>query len=115
MIAHVERLETQRIDGARRPQAQRIYVQAAPSYDRDIVGDRLDGLVRVPDRAFDAARRHRRLHPTAEVDIVDHFRPRELPWIAEGQPFLRVFVLPTVSDNLAEEAVIVANTVAVGR
>src|SRR5437868_3133137 len=41
-------------------------------------------------------------------------RPRELPWIAEGQPFLRVFLLPTVLDDLAEQSVIVANAVAVG-
>src|SRR5258707_419308 len=83
-------------------------------HDRDIICDRLDGLGRVPDRAFDAGRRNRHLDPTTEVDVVDHFRPRELPWIAEGQPFLRVFLLPTVLDDLAEQSVIVANAVAVG-
>src|SRR5262249_53337003 len=77
--------------------------------------DRLDGLGRVPDRAFDAGRRNRHLDPTAEMDIVDHFRPGELPWIAEGQPFLRVFLLPAIPDDLAEQSVIVANAVAVGR
>src|SRR6266540_6418434 len=76
---------------------------------------RLEGLSGVPDRAFDAGRRNRRLDPPAEVDVVDHFRPRELPWIAEGQPFFRILLLPTVPDDLAEQSVIVANAVAVGR
>ena len=115
MIAHVERIEAQRIDGSGRPQAQGIYVPATPSHNRDIIGDRLEGLSRVPDRAFDAGGRNRCLDPTAEVDVVDHFRPSELPWIAEGQPFLRVFLLPTVPDDLAEQSVIVANAVAVRR
>src|SRR5258708_12018691 len=68
----------------------------------------------MPDRAFDAGRRNCRLDPAAEVDIVDHFRPSELPRIAEGQPFVGVFLLPTVPDDLAKQAVIVANAVAVG-
>src|SRR5262249_19189438 len=115
MIAHVERIEAQGIDGSARPQAQGIYVSAAPPHDRNIIGDRLEGLGRMPDRAYDAGRRNRHLDPTAEVDIVDHFRPGELPRIPEGQPFLRIFLLPTVPDDLAKQSVIVANAVAVGR
>src|SRR5262249_38364517 len=115
VIAHVECLEAQRIDGTRRPQAQGIYVSAAPPHDRDVICDGLDGLVWGPDRAFDAGRRNRHLDPTTEVDVVDHFRPRELPRVPEGQPFLRVFLLPTIPDDLAEQSVIVANAVAVGR
>src|SRR5262249_6839718 len=72
---------------------------AAPTDDRDIICDRLDGLSRVPDRAFDPSWQSRRLDGTAEVDVVDHFRPRKLPWIAEGQPFFRVLLLPTVPDD----------------
>src|SRR5207248_8153900 len=82
--------------------------------DRDVIRDRLEGLGRVPDRAFDSGRRNRRLDPTAEVDVVDHLRPGKLPWIAEGQPLFGVLLLPTVSDDLAKESVIVANAVAVG-
>ena len=70
MIAHVERIETQRIDGSGRTQAQGIYVSAAPSHDRDIIGDRFERLGWVPDRAFDAGGRNRHLDPTAEIDIV---------------------------------------------
>src|SRR5262249_46045856 len=46
---------------------------------------------------------------------VDHFRPRKLPWVAEGQPLFRVLLLPTIPDDLAEQSVIVANAVAIGR
>ena len=46
MVAAVEHVEPQRIDGARRPQPQRVHVPAAPADDRRVVGDRLDGLVR---------------------------------------------------------------------
>src|SRR5262249_43060851 len=95
--------------------AQRIYVPAAPSHDRNIIGDSLEGFGRMPHRAFDACGRHRRLNATTEVDIVDHFWPRELPWIAEGQPFLRVLLLPAIPDDLAEQSVVVTDPVTVSR
>ena len=83
-MAHVERVETQRIDRPRRPQPQGIDVPAAPPHDRDIIGDRLDGLGRMPDRAFGPRRRRRRFDAAPEVDVIDRFWPRKLPWIAEG-------------------------------
>ena len=116
MVAAVEGVEPQRIGRARRPQPQRVHVPAAPADDRRVVGHRFDGLVRMPDRARRRRRVHgRRLDAAAELDVVDHFRPRELPRVAERQPFLRIFLLPAVADDLAEQAVIVADAVAVGR
>ena len=56
MVALVEHFEAQRIDGARRPQPQRVYVPAAPADDRRVVGDRLDRLVRPPNRPHPARR-----------------------------------------------------------
>ena len=50
----------------------------------------------------------------AEVDVVDHLGPLELPRVAERQPVLRIFLLPAVLDDLAEQAVVVADAVAVG-
>src|SRR5467141_2029305 len=115
MITHVECVQAQRVDGSRRPQAQGIYVSTAPSHDWDVICDCLERLGGMPDRAFDSSRRNARLDPTAELDVVDHLRPRKLPWITEGQPFLRVLLLPTVPNNLAEQPVIVPNAIAVGR
>ena len=114
VIAAVEGVEPHRIDRAGGPQPQRIHVAAAPSHDRRVVGDRLDGLVGTPDRAGMAARKVRGLDAAAEMDVVDHLRPRELPGVAERQPFLRIFLLPAVPDDLAKQSVIVADAVAVG-
>src|SRR5262249_7158196 len=75
----------------------------------------LEGLGRIPHGALDTGARNSRLDPTTEVDVVDHFRPRELPWIAEGQPFLRVLLLPAIPDDLAKQSVVVTNPVAIGR
>src|ERR1700737_5219579 len=68
----------------------------------------------MPDRAvaslgldaFDAA---------AEMHVIDHFRPLEFPGITEAQPFVGIFVLPALRDDLAEQAEIVADAVADGR
>jgi len=59
-----------------------------------------------PDDAVDAA---------AEPDVVGDLGPFELPRVAERQPFLRVFELPAVADDLAKQPVVVADAVPVGR
>jgi len=86
-------------------------VLAAPADDWGIVGDRLNGFRRMPDRAiaplgfgmFDAA---------AEMDVVDHLRPLEFPGVAAGEPFVGIFLLPAVLDDLAEQAEIIADAIA---
>ena len=69
----------------------------------------------MPDRVTNAPRPDGSLDAATEMDVVDRFRPFELPGIAERQPFLRVLLLPSIADDLAEQAVIVSNSVAVGR
>ena len=54
IVAAVEGVELQRIGRARRPQPQRVDVLAAPADDRGVIGDRLHGLGRMPDRAVAA-------------------------------------------------------------
>jgi hypothetical protein len=51
VIAAVKGVEPHRIDRAGGPQPQRVHVTAAPSHDRGVVGDRLDGFVGTPHRA----------------------------------------------------------------
>ena len=53
------------------------------------------------------------LDRAAEADIVAHLRPVEFPWVAERQPILGVFLLPAILHDLAEQAVVVADAVAV--
>jgi len=113
IVTGVEDVEIERIGRARRPQPQRVDVLAAPAHDRGVVGDRLHGFRRMPDRAvaaldvdmFDAA---------AEMHVIDNFRPLEFPGVAEAEPFVGIFLLPAVGDDLAEQAEIVADAVADG-
>ena len=55
-----------------------------------------------------------RFHRAAKTDRIGDFRARELPRVAESQPILGIFVLPAIFDGLAEQAVVVADAVAVG-
>ena len=101
---------------ARRPQPQRVDVAAAPAGDRRVVRDGEHPLGRdtrgrarcrpIAADIFDAA---------AEADGIFGFRPLELPRVAEREPVLRQLVLPAVADLLQEQAVLVADAVAVGR
>ena len=50
--------------------------------------------------------------PAAETDGVIVFGPLEFPRIAVGEPVLRGFLLPAAADDLAEQAVIVTDAVA---
>src|SRR6202035_2805278 len=67
----------------------------------------------MPDRAvasfhldvFDAA---------PEMHEIDHLRPLEFPGVAEAQPFVGIFLLPALRDDLAEQAEIVTDAVADG-
>ncbi len=74
MVAAVERIQAQRVRRARRPQAQRIDVLAAPADDRRVIGDRLDGLGRLPDMARSC--RRRRWLPRPGRRSRRHNRPR---------------------------------------
>ncbi len=111
IVALVEGVELQGIGRARRPQPERIDVLAAPADDRRVIGERLHGLGRMPDRAV-AALVVDMLDAAAEIDVVDHFRPLQFPGIAKAEPFVRIFLLPALVDDLAEQAVIITDAVA---
>src|SRR3954462_5309128 len=87
---------------------------STPADDRRVISHRFDCLLGMPDRA-NAVGPGCPLHATAELNVVDDGRPLELPRIAKGKPFLRIFLLPAISDHLAKEPMIVANAVAKGR
>ena len=115
VVAAVEVLQRQRVVGARRPQPQRVDVLAAPAGDRGVVGDRADAVGRAPDRADRAVGLGDDVDAAAEADLVGDFRPLEFPRIAGGEPVLGQFELPAVLERLAEDAVVVADPVAVRR
>src|ERR1700756_155022 len=83
---------------------------AAPPDDRRVVGDRLNGFRRMPDRAV-ASPVVDMLDAAAEMHMIDHFRALEFPGVAEAQPFIGIFLLPAMIDDLAEQAEIVTDAV----
>jgi hypothetical protein len=114
MVAGVEGIEAERVHRARGPEPQRVHVAAAPADDRRVVGHRLDRLGRLPDVA-DARLGHvHRLHRSPEADLMCDLGAGEFPGVAEVQPVLGVFPLPAVADDLAEQAVVVADAIAEG-
>ncbi len=78
IVALVEGVELQRIGRACRPQAERVDVLAAPADDRRVIGDRLHGLGRMPDRAV-AALVVDMLDATAEMDVDRSPRAAAIP------------------------------------
>ncbi len=114
VIAAVEGVEPEWIARPRGPEPERVHVAAAPADDRRVIGDGVDALRRLPDMAERAVDRRHRLDGAAETNGIGHFGPLEFPRIAERQPVLGIFELPAILDALAEEAVIVADAVAVG-
>ncbi len=111
IVAGVEDVELEGVGRARRPQPQRVDVLAAPADDRGVVGDRLHGFRWVPDRAV-ASLRLDVFDTAAVMHVIDHFRPLEFPGVAEAQPFVGIFLLPAIVDDLAEQAEIIADAVA---
>src|SRR6266852_3944822 len=111
IIAGVEDVELERIGRARRPQPERVDVLAAPADDRRVVGYRLHGFRRMPDRAV-ASLVVGMLDAAAEMDVMDHFGPLEFPGVAEREPDVRIFLLPAMIEDLPEQAEIVTDAIA---
>ena len=109
-LAAVETVEIEHLRRLRRPQAQRVDVLAAPARDRRVIGLGENLLARPPDRAGLGIA----LDEAAEPDRIDQLRPLELPGVAHGEPVLDLLGLPAVAKALPEQAVLVADAVAVG-
>src|SRR6516165_195829 len=112
MLALVKRIEPHRVGRTRGPQSHHVDVAASPTDDRSVISHGFDCLVGVPDGAGDASRSDDSLYAAAKVDVVDHLRSFEFPWISERQPLLRILLLPTIADNLAKQAMIISNSIA---
>ncbi len=114
VVPGVEGVEPQRVDGPGRPQPQRVDVLAAPADHGGVEGDRLDDFGRMPGVPGRAVLLIHRLDGAAEADVVGDLRTLELPRVAVRQPVLGVFLLPAILHRLSEQAVVVADPVAVG-
>ena len=114
VVAGIEGVEQDRVDRVGRPEPQGVDPLGPPADDRRVVGGcnhPLGGLPDIARRFFVAADG---FHRTAEADLVGAFAPLELPRVAVGKPGLRQLDLPAIRHLLAEEAVDIADAVAIG-
>ncbi|MNS69975.1 hypothetical protein D3C72_1033070 [compost metagenome] len=112
VVAGVETLQVQIFHGPGTPQAQRVDARPAPADHRRVVGNRSHGFRRGPDLSGFAGVVGQGLDTAAETDGVSHFRPLELPRVAEIQPVFGLLLLPAIDNRLAEQPVLIADAVA---
>ena len=108
-VAVAEFSEVEIVVGPGCPEAQRIDRAAAISDDRPVVGHADQRGGPAGDRP-QASPLH--LERAIQFDFDLFPGPNNLPGIGASQPVVRLFVLPTVFDRLAEHAVFVTNPVA---
>ena len=115
VVAAVERIEADRVDRLRAPQAERVHPFAAPADHRRVEGDGENLLLRLPQLAGRVVDEESGLDRAAEADVVVRLAALELPQIAVRQPVFGQFDLLAVLDLLVEQPVHIADAVAVGR
>ena len=116
MVAGVEFIEQDRVDGLGFPQAQRIDALAPPARDRRVIGGGDDAFARPPVHLMRSGLLPlRRIDASAKADLVARLAPLELPGIAMRQPVFGQFHLPAIADFLPEHAVHIADAIAISR
>ena len=113
VVAGVEGLQVERLDGPRAPQRQHVAGVHAVALDRRVVGDALEH----PSAAPSGRGRGRRRRCSARcgrpsLTQVAHVGLGDLPRVAVAQPVVGLLDLPAVVDLLVEDAELVADAVA---
>src|SRR5262245_52872299 len=99
MIAAVEGIELDRVDGAGMPEPQRIHMRATPADYRRVIADRHNLLGRRPAIARRLALAFGR-NRAAEAHFIGRLAAGKFPRIAIDEPVLRQLDLPAVDDLL---------------
>jgi hypothetical protein len=115
VVAGVELAKVEVPARLRRPQAERVDGAVAEAGDRRVVGHGEDVFGVEPVDAQLAVLVDARLHAAVQLDREEIVRPRDLPGVAVLEPGVGHLGLGTVDDALVEDAVLVADAVAVGR
>ena len=115
VVAGVECVQRERLDGPRAPQRQHVAGVHAVTLDRGVVGDALDAPAGHPPDAVAAGVVGVVLGVAAPLDEVVHVGFGDLPRVSVGQPVVGLLDLPAVVDLLVEDAELVADAVADGR
>ncbi|MNO99242.1 hypothetical protein D3C76_910080 [compost metagenome] len=114
MIAGIETLQVQLLQGPCPPQAQGVNAGSAPAHYRRVIGDRPYGLGRPPDLLGVAIITVHSLDAAAETDRVYDLRAFELPGVTEIQPVLGLLLLPAIDHRLAKQAMFITDAITVG-
>ena len=112
VVAVVEEGEVEFLGGLGLPQAQVVDGVVAVAGNRNIVGDAEDGVV-VEPAGNEPAVALLHVDAAAEMDLELGFGAFDLPGVAEAEPMVGFLDLIAVFDDLAEDAVVVADAVAV--
>jgi hypothetical protein len=112
VVAVVEEGEVEVLGGPGLPEAQVVDGVVAIAGDRVVVGDAEDGFI-VDPAGEETALAFFHFDAAAEMDFELGFGALDFPGIAVAQPVVGFLDLVAVADFLAEDAVIVADAVAV--
>src|SRR5262249_46359026 len=115
IIADVECSEVEGFSSFGLPQAQQVCGGHAIAWDRSVVRDTLDHLLRNPAHSIAAPRVVIGLGVAAELHIEGDLRAHDLPRISKAQPLIRELDLPPITNRLIENAELVTDAVADGR
>ncbi len=114
VVAAVESIEMDGIDGTCAPQAQRVHPLALPADHRRVEGRGQQNLSGVPDVAAAAVLLGFGSCVATKRDAVGGLAPWKLPGVSVFQPVFRKFLLPAILDDLAKEAMLVADAITIG-
>src|SRR4029077_12623797 len=112
VVTHVELLKVEGLRCFRLPKTQGIGRVDLISKDWHIMRDSPDYLDRNPAHPIAALIVAVSFCVTAKVHLNDRFWTREFPGVAQAQPFVCTFNLPTITNLLIEDAEFVPDAVA---
>jgi len=115
VVAVIECVEIERLDGLGLPQAQAVAGADAIAQDWSIIGDTLDDGIGNPSHALASFGVGPLLGSAAERHIERQLGSHNLPGVAVAEPFVGDFHLPAVADDLIEYAELVADAVSDSR
>ena len=114
VVALVELREVESVEGLGGPQAERVHGVVAVAGDRGVVRHGLHVLGVDPSAAVRVGVVADFLDVAAELDNACELGTADFPRVAAAEPVVRFLDLVAVLDDLLEDAVVVADAVAVG-
>ena len=113
VVSSVELLEAEFLKGLGAPESEGVDGLSAVTDDRHVIGHALD-LVGIDPFVVVTSVLMDHFHAAAEIDRISEVRSGDFPRVAVTEPVVGLLELITVSDLLAEDSVVVSDSVAEG-